>query len=244
MPPCAHRVEPSSSTVLVTSSTRSTRWRSRSAVVSPAMPGADHDDVGVRRPAGLRARPARRASGQAHASPTGSMPARPGVGPVGGERLQRPAARPEPDRQVVDQPGGADPGGHREQRLAAVPLGHVQQGLRVHQHQVVDQRERLGHQHRAGRPADRAGPLDAAAAPGPQRPGQRQRHLAVARRSGRCCGCSSPGRRARARSARRPPRPGSRGRAPSGGSAAAAGRPSGRSRPGRAGSGAAACRRR
>ena len=38
MPPCAQAVDPSSSTVFVTSRTRSTRRRSRSAVVSPAMP--------------------------------------------------------------------------------------------------------------------------------------------------------------------------------------------------------------
>ena len=38
MPPCAQAVDPSSSTVLVTSSTRSTRRRSRRAVVNPAMP--------------------------------------------------------------------------------------------------------------------------------------------------------------------------------------------------------------
>ena len=38
MPPWAHSVEPSESTVLVTSSTRSTRCRSRNAAVRPAMP--------------------------------------------------------------------------------------------------------------------------------------------------------------------------------------------------------------
>ena len=38
MPPWAHCVDPADSTVLVTSSTRSTRSRSRSAQVSPAMP--------------------------------------------------------------------------------------------------------------------------------------------------------------------------------------------------------------
>ena len=37
-PPCAHSVEPLDSTVLVTSSTRGTRRRRRSAVVRPAMP--------------------------------------------------------------------------------------------------------------------------------------------------------------------------------------------------------------
>ena len=38
MPPWAHAVDPAESTVLVTSSTRSTRSRTRSAQVSPAMP--------------------------------------------------------------------------------------------------------------------------------------------------------------------------------------------------------------
>ena len=38
IPPCAQAVDPSSSTVLVTSRTRSTRRRSRRAVVNPAIP--------------------------------------------------------------------------------------------------------------------------------------------------------------------------------------------------------------
>src|SRR5215218_10935110 len=69
---------------------------------------------------------------------------RPGTAPGSaarrcGERVQRAAVRPEPHREVVDQPGGADPGGDREQRFAAVPLGDVLERARVHQDQVVDQ---------------------------------------------------------------------------------------------------------
>jgi hypothetical protein len=56
MPPWAHWVEPAESTVLVTSSTRSTCSRSRRAHGQAGDAGADDDDVGGRGPAPVRGR--------------------------------------------------------------------------------------------------------------------------------------------------------------------------------------------
>ena len=122
---------------------------------------ADDDHVGRGRPA-RRRRDQPAGDGERHRSPpaagTGCRRGagrRCGPSRCGREDLERAAAGPDRHREVVDQAGRADLAGHRQQRLAAVPLGHVLQGGRVHQDQVVDQGQRLAgrgpHAPRGGR---------------------------------------------------------------------------------------------
>ena len=174
MPPWAHWVEPSDSTVLVTSRTAVDPLAQPQRGGQPGDAGADDDDVGRDGPARLgRGQPA--GDGQRHHS----LPVV-AVVPAGTEKTSRaPPPGPDSHRHVVDQAGGADPAGDGQQGLPAVPLGHVLQGLRVDEDEVVDQHQRLPHQHGPGGPADGRGALDRGLGAGPQRPGQRQRRLAV-----------------------------------------------------------------
>ena len=88
--------------------------------------GADDDDVGLRRPAGL---------GREQPVPQ-RQPAADDTAITAGHQ----AAAPKCDEHVVDQPGGADPGGDREQRLAREVLGHSAQVYRVDEGEVVERR--------------------------------------------------------------------------------------------------------
>ena len=177
------RSSPPTSTVLVTSSTRSTRSRSRSAQVSPAMPEPDDDDVGRGGPARVRGalQPAAGSVDAAWPASRCAQTSCPGVRHVG-EDLERPAAGADEHGHVVDEAGRADPAGDGEQRLAAVPLGHVLQGLRVHEHEVVDQGQRLRARAPRGPPGGSAdGPSTAASPPARSARRQAQRRLAVGR---------------------------------------------------------------
>ena len=97
------------------------------------------------------------------------------------ERLERAAAGADEDRQVVDEAGRADPTGHGEQRLAAIPLRHVLEGVRVDEHEVVDEGERLAHEDRPGGATDRGRALGRRRGAGAQRGREAQGRLAVGR---------------------------------------------------------------
>ena len=180
MPPWAHSVDPSYSTVLVTSSTRSTRWRSRSAAVSPAMPEpTTMTSAEMVQPGSGAAQPAGRVS--AHALAPGRSRSMPG-------RCRR--RPPAPRRRGPRRTGTLSISRVVPTRAAtasrASPRYHSgtsSQGLRVHQHEVVHQRpaaRRTSTARAARRTA--AGPRPRPSAPARSARDSAQRRLAVAGR--------------------------------------------------------------
>ena len=194
--------------------------------------GADDDDVGGGRPAGRgRAAEATRQRDRASSRHPGLRRSARACGTVG-EDVERPTAGPDraPARLSISRvvPTRAATASSASPRYHSGTSSRV---VRVHQHEVVDQGQRLARRAPRGPPGGR--PTGPRRRPSPPARSARDRHSAVSRSDGGevavAAGQRQPVGLAHGRHRRRR-RPGSRGRAPSAGSAAAAGRPSGRSR--------------
>ena len=232
MPPWAHCVEPASSTSLVTTRIWSTRPRSRSAAVSPAMPdpitttSARTDQPGwgaARRPTTRRTDTCRRL-----------LTARDDVGGRGRVAPPKVSGRLSISRVEPTRAGDQDPGGGRLGRMLLRALGEVGGPDR----QVVD----LARPARCRRTCTAARvrcrhAVRRAVLGRAERAVEHRGPSAVVGRRGSGCGSRARARRPRAPSRRRRPRRPGTGRGSSAGSAPAAGSPSLRTPRGRAGPG-------
>ena len=207
--PAPTAVDPSASTVLVTSRTRSTRWRSRSAAVSPAMPEPTTMTSAAMVQPGSGAA-SRRGDGQRRHRSRWSRSCRPARRRPRARRRRAHSTGMLSIRRVVPtRPATASRASPRYHS------GTSSQGRRVDEDEVVDQRQRLPRRAPArAAPADgrraldarpRRRPRSARDRPAPSR-GRRVGEVGVAAAAG-------PGRPARAPWAPRRPRRGSRGRA-------------------------------
>lgn len=98
---------------------------------------------------------------------------------VSGEDVETPTSGADEHRGVVDESGRADACSDGKQGLPAIPLGHVGERCRVHEHQVVDQGQRLFDEHLAGGTPDRRGTVCRGVRPRLERAAQAERDLTV-----------------------------------------------------------------